>query len=96
MEVQITKEYDLAQKLTGMAGVFARAQPRCFPSPSRTSMLIRDLPDHYTDKTRLLADVCLEFSVSLSSTDDPSGEICQTQWKNESGPDSRVALPSLA
>jgi ribitol 2-dehydrogenase len=27
-------------------GEVARAQPRCFPSPSRTSMLIRDLPDH--------------------------------------------------
>jgi hypothetical protein len=27
-----------------------------------------------------------------SSADDPSGEICQAQWKNESGPYSRVAL----
>jgi hypothetical protein len=40
-------------------------------------MLIRDLPDHETDKTRPLADACLEFSVSHSSADDSSGEICQ-------------------
>ena len=55
-------------------------------------MLIRDLPDHETDKTRPLADACLEFSVSHSSADDSSGEIGQAQWKNESGPYSRAAL----
>jgi hypothetical protein len=43
-------------------------------------------------KTRPLADACPEFSVSLSSADDPSGEICQARWKNESGPYSRAAL----
>jgi len=33
-----------------------------------------------------------EISVSLSPADDPSGEICQAQWKNESAPYSRAAL----